>query len=293
MKYDPSLDIPVNSKPIHITIEDAFYAIRNDGKIEIVITTKNKEYELFIRKDKNYSSDKIINTPTIHPFDQFDVYISYSGLFITEYWVLINQSDIVTYSIDIDRNLTVCPSCKQPITISLFSAYCLNSICPAKIKMTIRRFLNFAVSEEWISQELLVIDKLVDSGTITKISDLYSLSNGDIESILYYDGITSSMALGIISKLQRTIGKVSIYSFLYSLAIPHTNEWVLLRESLFSDFHTMEEFLIWFEQAESDTVRPIQKYMSLSAYTILLEYFSIEANCICIEELINFGVFII
>lgn len=280
MIYQSPLQIPTNyDESFVITIYDAFYTIDDSGKVEIALTTYNKQYESFnSKKYCTYQKIMYTNTEDIKPLDSFKIFVHIEGNICYEYWDLVSRVENSTKGISITKEPTRCPSCGKLLHGDTNNLFCYNSQCPAKIKITIRRFLLLATKEKWTQYELMVIDKLISSGRIQSVYDLYTLTLQEIQSSWYYESRELTNAKDLLDKIIRTKGTISVYNFLYSLNIPRNDQWYISKEQVDKDMPNMNTFMSWFMTAEDDEEYPISNYMTVETYSMLLKYLHQDGN---------------
>jgi len=96
---------------------------------------------------------------------------------------------------------------------------CVNPSCPAQIKESIKHFVSKkATNIEGLGEEL--VGRLVDTGLIKNIADIYTLKHEDLEAM---ERMGEKSASNIIEAIDKS-RKISFSRFLYALGIRHVGE---------------------------------------------------------------------
>lgn len=114
-----------------------------------------------------------------------------------------------------------CPSCGGPVIRPPGEvAYrCENLSCPARIKESIRHFASRrAMDIEGLGEKL--VDKLVDSGLVRKLSDIYRLKK---EDLVHLEGMGDKSAQNLLDQIERS-KDVGLARLIFALGIRYVGE---------------------------------------------------------------------
>lgn len=132
----------------------------------------------------------------------------------------------------------ICPVCKQE-AVKLENEVifrCLNSLCPAKLKESLKHFVSRkAMNIEKLGDRL--IETLVDNNLIHNFSDIYKLDRDKLQTLERQGEKSISNLLNSIDKSRKT----QLPRFIYALGIRFVGEQTA--KSLASHFHSLEHLL--------------------------------------------------
>ena len=265
--------------------------IEDTGKISIKIVTDMDKYFKSISNEAGVSSiEHIYNTNTMREGDIYKVVLQENRNCDKLYWVWIpyhTNEENIPVNIDINQEY-ICPVCKQKLTTIDHEKYCINDQCPSKLRMSIRRYLQFATKEIWTIEDIITFDKLVTLGRVKTVADIYTLSPNEINSLEPYFAY-SELDLGesIVTKINNTRGTISIFNFINSLCLPKVNGFVLNKKEI-DKIDSIETFLVLLANNDRNEYT---RYMSGTAAYILRNYFNKESTMSYITRLIEEQVF--
>lgn len=114
-----------------------------------------------------------------------------------------------------------CPACGGPVVRSPGEAAhrCENLSCPARIKEAVRHYASRRAADiQGLGEKL--VDKLVETGLVRRISDLYTLRAEDLVPL---ERMGEKSAHNLLRQIERSKG-MSLPRLLYALGIPHVGE---------------------------------------------------------------------
>jgi hypothetical protein len=229
-------------------ILDVHYTINDEGKIQLKVKT-DVDYELksVISMTRSSGNTKnIFNIDTIKVGDIFRIVLQEDNNFSNYYWVWVPVDIIIdrtnSFKTDVSK-VEVCPVCHEVLTDINHHKYCLNDQCPAKIKFSIRRFLQKATLEEWYIEDILIFDKLITLGRIKNIADIYTLTKDEINSLdPYFVDTEANRGTYLINKINNTRGTVTLFRFINSLCVPQVDGY-LIKEDGINKSHSIDNLL--------------------------------------------------
>ena len=168
-----------------------------------------------------------------------------------------------------------CPVCGGPVVRpeGEVAHRCTNISCPARIKESIRHFASRRAADiQGLGEK--VVDKLVDSGLVKRISDLYKLTKMDL---LRLEGFADKSAENLLREIEKSKG-ISLARFIYALGIPHVGE--KLAEILAEHFDSIDDLARATEE-ELTRIEGIGPEVAKS----IVDFFKNPENRKLIEEL--------
>ncbi len=129
-----------------------------------------------------------------------------------------------------------CPVCGGPVVRpeGEVAHRCTNISCPARIKESIRHFASRRAADiQGLGEK--IVNKLVDSGLVRRISDIYKLTKMDL---LRLEGFADKSAENLLREIDRSKG-ISLARFIFALGIPHVGE--RLAEILAENFDSIDD----------------------------------------------------
>jgi len=129
-----------------------------------------------------------------------------------------------------------CPECGGPVVRppGEVAHRCTNISCPARIKESIRHFASRRAADiQGLGEK--IVNKLVDTGLVRRISDLYRLTKADL---LRLEGFADKSAENLLREIEKSKG-ISLARFIYALGIPHVGE--KLAEILAENYDSIDE----------------------------------------------------
>ncbi len=178
-----------------------------------------------------------------------------------------------------------CPVCGTEVVMSADKkqAHCPNPNCPAQLRGSLTHYASReAMDIEGIGEKRA--EQLIEADLVTKLSDLYALSQDDLTSL---ERFAEKSARNLIEEIERSKGVGSKAStlprFLYALGIPLVGAHV--SGVLARHYDTLDDLMATSESAleEIDEIGP-QVAHSVAAF------FSEERNQRMIEEMLEAGV---
>lgn len=291
-----------------IEIDEVYYTVNAYGSIGISIKTNSKEYEkyLFDIHKHNIKTEQFVGSHTICPGQIYQVSILERPIdnirYVEEYWVLVKDSELSRRCIRLDRELEQCPGCNEYLIKEESGIYCINSSCPAKVQSTIKKYMiNSGMEIDW-NIDFKIIHDLISLKHIRDLSDLYQLTTNQITSL----GYPVRLAHDLIDRIEDTIGKIKISSFLQSLNLDPTynnrtfsfnntkqSDQFWIDNKLIDDsFADIDAFIDWCEFAYTRSHEEDNLYVSEPALLALYNYFSCRSNLAVISQLKEYGVFV-
>jgi DNA ligase (NAD+) len=150
---------------------------------------------------------------------------------------------------------------------------CTNISCPARIKESIRHFASRRAADiQGLGEK--IVNKLVDTGLVRRISDLYRLTKADL---LRLEGFADKSAENLLREIEKSKG-ISLARFIYALGIPHVGE--KLAEILAENYDSIDELA----QATEEELMRIEGIGPEVAKSIV-DFFKNPENKKLIEEL--------
>ncbi len=173
-----------------------------------------------------------------------------------------------------------CPVCAGPVTRSGDEAVhrCENLSCPARIKEAILHYASRRAADiQGLGTKL--VDQLVETGLVRRISDLYRLGWEDLVAL---ERMGEKSAQNLLEQIERSKG-MTLSRLIYALGIRHVGERVadLLAER-FSSLETLS-------RAEAGTLVPIRGVGEEIAESIV-RFFLNEENRKLVMELAEVGI---
>ncbi|MBO4356126.1 MAG: NAD-dependent DNA ligase LigA [Clostridia bacterium] len=228
----------------------------------------------------------VISRATLHNYD----YISLRDIRIGDTVIIQKAGDIIpeiVSSVSSKREGNeivftmpkICPECGEMVVKDDESAYrCINPNCPAQI---LRSIVHFASKDAMDIDGLgpAIVKTLCDNRIISRVSDLYSLSESDLYSL---DGFGQKAAANLIDSiaLSKTRGGERL---LYSLGIRQVGKKA--SENIMRKFTDIRNL---FEASEDDLVS-VNDVGQTTANSVI-EFFKEESNRQMVNEMIDMGV---
>ncbi len=231
---------------------------------------------------------------TLHNFDE----IQRLGVKIGDTVVVEKAGDIIPKIIRVlekmrtgkEKNIhepRTCPICGSPVErreildkkqSKSAGLFCSSPTCYAQELERLRHFVGKkAFNIEGLGEK--IIEQLVDEGLIKNAADLFTLQQGDVESL---EGFAEKSAENLVQALEK--GKnISLSRFIFSLGIPHVGEETALRFA--NVFQTFEKF----HHANFDELTLVDDVGPRVADSVL-EFFSQKENKELVEALFKNGV---
>lgn len=281
-----------------VSILDIRYVINATGKIEISMRTNSPIYEEFVRQSSKKPKTKIevIDVMEIRPRDQFEILYTEDNQNIFEYWVLMNR----THShegISTTQEPTHCPVCQAKLLFDEDGLYCVNSVCPAQIKMTIRKFLFFASNGQFIYSDFKIFDLMITQSLLRSPLDLFSMTAHDLVSV----GCKYDFADDMVNAIQSLIGNITISQYLKSLNVnisdfsvfnPKEPNRLMINDQLVDQsFHSISEFLDWWKFIITTPGQSPEPYMNETTFIAINNYLNYPENLKIFYELDSLGLF--
>lgn len=282
-----------------ILIEDIKYILNINGKLGITMRTNSPIYETFVKQLALEHITKIeyIDILDIRSNDVFDIYYLKDLNHIEEFWSLRTRSSLEPAGISTISEPVACPVCHKNLVYEEDGLYCFNSVCPAKVKMTIRKFLYFVSNGTIIYSDYKFLDQLVFRNLLRTPLDLYQLTVDDLLSL----GCKPNMANDIIHFIQDTIGKVTISQYLKSLNINiddfqsfnvTTQDRLQLSENTIDrSFKSIYEFLDWWKFIYNTPGQSPEPYMNDASFMALSNFLGYDENISIMTKLDQMGLF--
>lgn len=157
--------------------------------------------------------------------------------------------------------------------------YCTNPTCPAKNQRGMEHFVNVF---EIYTIGPKVIARFKDEGLISDAADLFTLTEGDINTLERFGEKSAENIIKSITDHKRT----SLARFIYALGINNVGEQT--SEDLAGHFHSLEKLMTASED-EINTVENIGPIVSRS----VAEWFNYKENIKFVKKLLDNGVEII
>ncbi len=173
-----------------------------------------------------------------------------------------------------------CPICHTTIVKSEdeVAVRCPNKYCPARLKWRIRYFASRdAMDINHLGHS--TVDKLLDSGFIDNISDLYSLNK---EDLLKLEGFKDKSAENLLDSIERS-KQQDLSRLIYGLGIRHVGKYAA--QLLAKKYTSIDELA----KAGEEELKQIDGLGDKSAEAIVT-FFSTEENITLLKKLKNIGV---
>lgn len=154
--------------------------------------------------------------------------------------------------------------------------YCTNKHCPAKNQRGLEHFVN---AFEIYTIGPKIINRFKDEGLISDAADLFTLREGDINSL---ERFGEKSAVNIIKSIQEK-KRIPLSKFLYALGIVNVGEQT--SEDLAERFHTLDK-IMEATQEEINEVENIGEVVSAS----VSDFFRHKENIKLVKKLIANGV---
>ena len=228
-----------------------------------------------------------ISRATLHNEDQ----IKRLGVRIGDTVVIERAGDVIPAVVEVLSKLRtgkekkigllkICPVCGTKLVRLKEEVLkrCLNRNCPARK----REFLHHFVSKKAFDIKGLgpqIIDQLIDENLITRSSDMFSLTEGDLIPL---ERFAEKSAQNLISAIERS-KKISLARFIYSLGIRHVGEETAI--DLAQYFGTIDK-LKKASQEELEAISDIGPEVSESIY----KWFQSRKNLGVIKNLLKVGI---
>ncbi len=282
----------------NVQIQDIRYVINANGKIEISMRISDPIYANFCSQNSKKPKTRvdIIDVTDVRPNDQFEIWSAEDNLYILTYWILINR---VTpdHGISVVTEPTHCPVCQSRLLFEEDGYYCINSVCPAQLKLTIRKFLFFVSEGTFIYNDFKILDLMITQTIIRSPVDLFTITPQDLFSV----GCRFDVAEEMVKLIHGLLGTVTISKYLKSLNLnisdfsifnPLEPNQIVLNETLIdSSFHSMMEFLDWWKFIISTPGQSPEPYMNETTFIAINNYLNYPENLKIIYELDSFGLF--
>ena len=281
-----------------VNVEDIRYVINATGKIAISMRTNNSVYEKFVFTcgQKRKTKLEIIDTAMIHPGDEFEIWFKEDSLYIYEFW-LLNKRSSSTRGISTTEEPSHCPVCDSRLLFEEDGYYCVNSVCPAQIKMTLRKFLFFTSNGQFVYTDFKIIDLMITQTIVRSPIDLFTITPNDLVSL----GCRQDVAEEIHKSIHDLLGNVTISAYLKSLNLnisefsifnPGEPNRIVLNDQLIDEsFHSIAEFLDWWKFVISTPGQSPEPYMNETTFIAINNYLNHPENLKIIYQLDSFGLF--
>lgn len=174
----------------------------------------------------------------------------------------------------------ICPSCGAPVLREAdeSAVRCVNPECPAQL---LRNLIHFCSRDAMDIEGLgdAVLEKLVNAGMISKISDIYTLTQDDF---LKMDGFKEKSSQNLVASIQKS-KENDLSKLIFALGIRHIGQKAgkLLAEY----FGSLDDLI----NADLETLTSVENIGLIMAQSIL-SYFSLDQTKSEIEALRFFGV---
>lgn len=291
--------LPANAVKIStVQIQDIRYVINANGKIEISMRMDDSIYSAFcIQNSKKLKTRiEIIDVTDIRINDKFELWYTEDEIYILTYWVLVNRiSPDVGISTVIEP--THCPVCQSKLLFEEDGFYCINSVCPAQLKLTIRKFLFFISDGVFIYNDFKILDLMITQTIIRSPVDLFTMTPQDLFSV----GCRFDVAEEMVKLIHSLLGTVTISKYLKSLNLnisdfsifnpSEPNQLVLNDQMIDQNFHSMMEFLDWWKFIISTPGQSPEPYMNETTFIAINNYLNYPENLKIIYDLDSFGLF--
>jgi DNA ligase (NAD+) len=228
-----------------------------------------------------------VSRATLHNFDE----LKRKDIRIGDYVLIERSGDVIPQVVQsINEKRTgmekrkgipkKCPICHTVITRSEdeVAVRCPNKFCPARLKWRIRYFASRdAMDINHLGHS--TVDKLLDSGFIDNISDLYSLTK---EDLLKLEGFKDKSAENLLDSIERS-KQQDLSRLIYGLGIRHVGKFA--SQLLARKYTSIDELA----KAGEEELKQIDGLGDKSAEAIVT-FFSTEENITLLNKLKNIGV---
>lgn len=173
-----------------------------------------------------------------------------------------------------------CPACGGPVVRSAGEAAhrCENLSCPARIKEAVLHYASRRAADiQGLGEKL--VDRLVETGLVRRISDLYKLR---VEDLLLVERMGEKSAQNVLAQIERSKG-MSLSRLVYALGIRHVGERVA--DLLAGRFLSLEA-LSQVEVAKLVAIRGVGPQIAES----IVGFFHNEENQRLVKELGEAGI---
>lgn len=233
-----------------------------------------------------------ISKATLHNMDQIDRL----GVKIGDTVVIQKAGDVIPEVVETLPKLRTgkekafhmpkkCPVCDFPVERrdigkkESAAYYCSNPACPAKNQRGMEHFVN---AFEIYTVGPKIITRFKDEGLISDAADLFTLTEGDINTLERFGEKSAENIIQSISDHR----KIPLARFIYALGINNVGETT--SEDLAEHFHSLEK-LMEASQEEINEVENIGEVVSKSVY----DWFRHKENIRFVNKLLANGVMII
>ncbi len=235
-----------------------------------------------------------ISKATLHNMDQ----IHRLGIKIGDTVVIQKAGDVIPEVVEVlpkmrtgkeklfkmPRNCPVCSSIVEQKSLigsskkqtNSTAYYCTNPTCPAKNQRGMEHFVN---AFEIYTVGPKIISRFKDEGLISDAADLFTLTEGDINTL---ERFGEKSAENIIRSIQER-KKVSLAKFIYALGIDNVGEQT--SEDLASHFSSLEKLT----KASADQINEIENIGPVVSQSVF-EYFHNPTNLGYIDKLAANGI---
>jgi DNA ligase (NAD+) len=228
-----------------------------------------------------------VSRATLHNFDE----LKRKDIRVGDYVLIERSGDVIPQVVQsinekrtgIEKRKGIpkkCPICHTLIVRSEdeVAVRCPNKYCPARLKWRIRYFASRdAMDINHLGHS--TVDKLLNSGFIDNISDLYSLTK---EDLLKLEGFKDKSAENLLDSIERS-KKQDLSRLIYGLGIRHVGKFS--SQLLARKYTSIDEL----GKAGEEELKQINGLGDKSAEAIVT-FFSNEENIILLNKLKNIGV---
>lgn len=239
-----------------------------------------------------------ISKATLHNMDQ----VERLGVKIGDTVVIEKAGDVIPAVVQVlpkmrtgkEKKFTMpkkCPVCDSPVerrdiggsskasAKSSAAYYCTNPICPAKNQRGMEHFVN---AFEIYTIGPKVIARFKDEGLISDAADLFTLTEGDINTLERFGEKSAENIIKSITDHKH----ISLARFIYALGINNVGEQT--SEDLAEHFHSLEKLMA----ATEDDINAIENIGPIVSKSVA-EWFAHKENLKFINKLLDNGVTII
>ncbi len=237
-----------------------------------------------------------ISKATLHNMDQ----VHRLGVKIGDTVVIEKAGDVIPAVVQVLPKLRTgkektfnmpkkCPVCDAPVERRDIGSgsgnkesaayYCTNPICPAKNQRGMEHFVN---AFEIYTIGPKIIARFKDEGLISDAADLFTLTEGDINTL---ERFGEKSAENIIQSIEDH-RKISLARFVYALGIQNVGETT--SEDLAEHFHSLEKLM----QATAEEINAIENVGPIVSASVA-EWFEHKENQKFVAKLLDNGVKII
>lgn len=265
--------------------------INDQGELIInIVTDMDYMFKSMCNLTGNSKIDHVYNTSYMRIGDVYKVILQENNTYDKLYWVWVphftNEKE-ERLNIDASKEHT-CPVCGEDLTPLDGKKYCVNNQCPSQLRMSIRRYLQKATQCVWTVEEIITFDKLVTIGRVKYISDIYTLTAKEINSLEpYFSWSEINVGEEIVSKINSTRGTITLFNFLNSLCVPKPEGYILKKDAI----DKLENISVFLNILSEFDTHEYSKYMSSVTAHILRNYFNRDSTIYYINKLIDEQVF--